>query len=136
MNFGHYSTILGRTFAFLGRFPIHGGPTPTLTPQTMWDACIQNFFRVSTLYRVEEEELQENFEKVALFYEEPRMIEESEYCITVPRTFVHDCRLRSHLIKLQKLLMEVTSALNSPMVQARIGRKIQQYLLCSKDNSE
>ena len=38
---------------FLGRFPIiHTGPTPPLTPQTMLDACIQNFFRVSTLYRV------------------------------------------------------------------------------------
>ena len=32
------------TFAFLGRFPIHTGPTPPLTPQTMLDACIQNFF--------------------------------------------------------------------------------------------
>ena len=40
------------TFAFLGRFQIHTGPTPPLTPQTMLDACIQNFFRVSTLYRV------------------------------------------------------------------------------------
>ena len=42
------------TFAFLGRFPIHTGPTPPLTPQTMLDACIQSFFRVSTLYRVGE----------------------------------------------------------------------------------
>ena len=40
------------TFAFLRGFPIHTGPTPPLTPQTMLDACIQNFFRVSTLYRV------------------------------------------------------------------------------------
>ena len=40
------------TFTFLGRFPIHTGPTPPLTLQTMLDACIQNFFRVSTLYRV------------------------------------------------------------------------------------
>ena len=40
------------TFAFLGRFPIHTGPTPPLTPQTVLHACIQNFFRVSTLYRV------------------------------------------------------------------------------------
>ena len=32
------------TFAFLGHFPIHTGPTPTLTPQTMLDACLQNFF--------------------------------------------------------------------------------------------
>ena len=40
------------TLAFLGRFPIYTGPTPPLTPQTMLDVCIQNFFRVSTLYRV------------------------------------------------------------------------------------
>ena len=40
------------TFAFLGRFPIHSGPTPPLTPQTVLHACIQNFFRVSTLYSV------------------------------------------------------------------------------------
>ena len=31
------------TFAFLGRFPVHTGPTLPLTPQTMLDACIQNF---------------------------------------------------------------------------------------------
>ena len=55
-------------FAFLGYFPINTGPAPPLTPQTMLDARIQNFFRVSTLYRVGEGELQEeNFEKDALF---------------------------------------------------------------------
>ena len=57
------------TLAFLGRFPIYTGPTPPLTLQTKLDACIQNLFRVSTLYRVGEGELQENFEKDALFYE-------------------------------------------------------------------
>ena len=31
------------TFAFLGCFSIHTGPTPPLTPQTMLNACIQNF---------------------------------------------------------------------------------------------
>ena len=40
------------TFAFLGRFPIHTGPTPSLTSKTVLHACIQNFFRVSTLYWV------------------------------------------------------------------------------------
>ena len=35
-----------------GRFPINTGPTPPLSPQSMLDACIQNFFRVSTLHRV------------------------------------------------------------------------------------
>ena len=32
------------TSAFLGRFPIHTRPTPPLTPQTMLDEGIQNFF--------------------------------------------------------------------------------------------
>ena len=40
------------TFAFLRRFPIHTGPTFPLTLHTMLDAFIENFFRVSTLYRV------------------------------------------------------------------------------------
>ena len=61
------------SLAFLGLFTIQTGPTPTKNrQQTMLDACIQNFFPVSTLYRVagwgggREEELQENFEKDAL----------------------------------------------------------------------
>ena len=41
------------TFAFWGRFRVHTGPTPPLTPQTKLEACIQNFFRV----------LKENFKK-------------------------------------------------------------------------
>ena len=41
------------TFAFLGRFRVHTGPTPPLTQQTKLEACIQNFFRV----------LKENFKK-------------------------------------------------------------------------
>ena len=40
------------TFPFPGCFSIHTGPTPPLIPQTMLDACIPNFFRDSTLYRV------------------------------------------------------------------------------------
>ena len=54
---------------------IHGGPTPPLTPQTTLDACIENIFWVSTLYSVAMEggggggELQENFEKEALFWD-------------------------------------------------------------------
>ena len=35
------------TFEFLGRFPIHTypapAPAPSLTPETMLDACFQNF---------------------------------------------------------------------------------------------
>ena len=62
--FGHQSD----TFVFLGHFPIHIGPTPPLTPQTMLDACIQNFFSEFQLcIGWGEGELQENFEKGALF---------------------------------------------------------------------
>ena len=50
----------------LATISIHTGPTPPLTP---FDACIRNFFQVSTLYRVEGGKLQEYFEKDALFYE-------------------------------------------------------------------
>ena len=58
------------TLAFLECFPIRIGPTPPLNPQTTLDSCIQTFFlRVSTLYRVGEGELRENFENDALFYE-------------------------------------------------------------------
>ena len=57
------------TFEFLGRFPIHTYPAPPLTPQTTLDACCGIFFPVSTLYRVGEGKLQENFEKDALFHD-------------------------------------------------------------------
>ena len=56
------------TFVFLRRFPIHIGPTPPLTPQTMLDACIQNFFPEFQLcIGWGEGELQENFENGSLF---------------------------------------------------------------------
>ena len=42
-------------------------PNPPLTPQTMLDACIQNFFRVSSLYKVGGGRTARNFEKSALF---------------------------------------------------------------------
>ena len=55
------------TFAFLGRFPIHTGPTPPLTPQTMLDACIQNFSEFQLCIGWGEGEMQENFENDARF---------------------------------------------------------------------
>ena len=78
-------------FAFLGCFSIHTGPTLPLTPQTILDACIQNFFRDSTLYRVGEGELQEHFENDAVLRGSREMTEKYAYCSTVPRTFVQDC---------------------------------------------
>ena len=55
------------TFEFLGRFPIHTGPTPPLTPQTLLDACFQNFSEFQLCIGWGKGELQENFEKDALF---------------------------------------------------------------------
>ena len=82
------------SFACLGRFLIHTGPTPPLTPQTMLDACIQNFVRVSTLYRVGAGgEPAGKFRKGCTVLRGNReMTEKYEYCSTVPRTFVQDCR--------------------------------------------
>ena len=55
------------TFAFLGCFPIHTGPAPALTPQTMLNACIQNVFEFQGCIGWEEGELQEIFQKAAPF---------------------------------------------------------------------
>ena len=76
------------TFGFLGRFPIHTGPTPPLTPQTTLDACIQNFFRVGRTAR--------KFRKGCTALRGKReMTEKNECCSTVPRTFVQDCSKNS-----------------------------------------
>ena len=83
------------TIAFLGRFPIHRGPTPPLTPQTMLDVCIQNFFRVSTLYKVGGGRTARKFRKGGTVLRGNRqMTEKYEYRSTVPRTFVQDCSIR------------------------------------------
>ena len=72
----------------------HKSNTPPFTPQTMWDACIQNFFRVSTLYRVGGGRTARKFRKGCTVLRGNReMTEKYEYCSTVPRTFVQDCRI-------------------------------------------
>ena len=84
-----WTKVLGH-FCISGCFPAHTGPTPPLTPQTMLDACIQNFFRVSTLYRVRGgRELRKG---CTVLRGNREMTEKYEYCSTVPRTFVQDCR--------------------------------------------
>ena len=92
------------TFAFLGRFPIHTGPTLPLTPQTMLDACIQNFSRVSTLYRsggggggggTTARKLRKG---CTVLRGNRQMTEKYEHCSTVPRTFVQDCGLSQNLL--------------------------------------
>ena len=77
------------TFAFLG----HTGPTSLLTPQTMLDAWIQIFFRVSTLYRLGGGRTARKFRKgCTILIGNREMTEKYEYCSTVPRTFVQGCR--------------------------------------------
>ena len=69
-------------------------PTPSFTPQTMLDACIQNFFRVSILYRVGGGgggRTARKFWYDALFMREPRndrKIWILQYC---PKDFAQDC---------------------------------------------
>ena len=74
----------------------HIGPTSPLTPQTMLDACIQNSFRVSICTGWGEGITARKFRKgcTVLCMKEHRMTEKYEYCITVPRSFVHDCSVR------------------------------------------
>ena len=87
-----WTKVLGH-FCFSGAFSIHTGPTPPLTPRTMSDVCIQNFFRVSTLYRVGGGRTARKFrERRTLLRGNREMTERYEYCSTVPRTFVQDFR--------------------------------------------
>ena len=77
------------TFAYLGHFPIHTGPTPPLTSQTMLDACIQNFFWVSTLCRLGGGRTARKFRKRrTVSWGNRKVTEKFECCITNPRTIV------------------------------------------------
>ena len=77
------------TLVLLGHFPVYPGPTPPLTPQTMLDACIQKFFRVSTLYRVGEGRTARKFRKGCTVLRGNReKTEKYEYCNTAPGSFV------------------------------------------------
>ena len=68
-NYNH-GQMSWNTFELLGRFPVHTYPAPLLTPQTTLDACFQNFFSQFRLcIGWGEGELQENFEKVAMFHD-------------------------------------------------------------------
>ena len=90
----HHGQKSWDTFAFPGRFPIHTGPSPPLTPQTILDACVQNNFRVSTLCRVGGGRTARKFRKGCTVLRGNReMTEKYEYCSTVPKTFAQDCSL-------------------------------------------
>ena len=101
---------LGTLLHFFGVFQFTQDQ-PLLSPHKQcWTSVSRIFFRVPTLYvSVEGEggweiELQGNFEKDALFYEGTQ----NEYCITVPRTFVHDCSTCANSV-------EITSCEYSPL---------------------
>ena len=69
-------------------------PASPSPPQTMLDACVQNFFRVSTLFRVGGGRTARQFRKGCTVLRGNREVTEKyEYFSTVPRTFVQDCRL-------------------------------------------
>ena len=53
----------------MGVFSVDTCPTPLPTPQTKLNVCIQNFFEFQHCVGWREGELQEHFEKDALFYE-------------------------------------------------------------------
>ena len=84
------------TSAFLARFPIHTGPSPSLHPphKQCWTRASRIFFRVSTLYRVGGGgggRTARKFRKRGTVLRGNREITEKyEYCGTVPRT-VQDC---------------------------------------------
>ena len=83
-----WTKVLGH-FAFQGRFPIHPGPTPPLTPQTMLDACIQNFFPSFNFVSGGGGRTARKFRKRCTVLRGNGGITE-KYCSTLPRTFVQD----------------------------------------------
>ena len=80
---------LGTVLHFWGVFQFtQAQPLPS-DHSTMLDLCIQNFFRVSTLYRVGRGRTARKFWKGCIVLRGNREITEIyEYCSTVPRTFV------------------------------------------------
>ena len=78
----------------------------------MLDAFFQNFFRASTLYRVGGERTVRRFRKGCTVLRGNREITEKyEYCSTVPRTFVQDCR--SNFPESELLLKGIISQANT-----------------------
>ena len=88
------------TFAFLGRFPIHTGPTLPSPHIQCWTRVSRIFFRVSTLYRVGGGRTARKFWKGCTALRGNRETRKKyEYCSTVPRTFVQDCSC-AYLVRL------------------------------------
>ena len=114
----------------LGHFCVSGAISnahrfnlPPLTPQTMLDACIQNFFRVSTLYRVGGGRTARKFRKGCTVLRGNReMTEKYEYCSTVARTFVQDCSfMKSNTVYVASLCTFVRFEEISPSIRFDIS---------------
>ena len=80
-------------FCVLGAFSNSHRSKPLPSPHKQcWTRCKQNFFRVSTLYRVGRGKTARKFRKGCTVLRGNReMAEKYEYCTTVPRTLVQDC---------------------------------------------
>jgi len=90
---------IGTLLRFWGVFQCIQAHLPPLTQQTMLDACIQNFLRVSTLYRVGRGRTARKFRKGCTVLTGNReMTGKYEYYSTLPRNFVQDCRLNWNFV--------------------------------------
>ena len=125
------------TFAFLGRFPrILICPAPPLTPQTTLDACIQNFFRVSTLFGVEGRRTERKCRKgCTVLWGNPEITENYEYCISVPKDFCPWLKLwwqiQSFLFPFFKVLVtDFFGSVHSVEISNSSATDVQQESLC------
>ena len=99
VNYNHgqksWDTCLSGAFS---NYSHRCNPAP-LTPQTMLDPCLQNFFGLSALYRVGRGRTARKFQKGCTVLRGNRqMTKKYEYCCTVSRTFVQDCSLSQNLL--------------------------------------
>ena len=84
--------------------------------------CIQNVFRVSTLYRVGRGRSARKFRKgCTVFRGNRQMTEKYESLSTVPRTFVQDCRLSRP--EVQRFRKCASIPINHPCLSTRKGKR-------------
>ena len=83
------------TFAFLGCFPIHTGPTPPSPTNNVGRAYPECFFSEFQRCIGGGGRTAREFRKgCTVLRGNPEMTKKYEYYITAPRTFLHDCSFR------------------------------------------
>ena len=97
------------TFAFLGVFQItQAQPLPS-SNKKCWTLVSRIFSGFQRCLGLGEKELQDNCKKDGLFYKGAQNDRKKlyEYCITVPRTFVHNCSFEPEIrtCSLEKLAL-------------------------------